>query len=268
MPVILQEHPAIIKPDSTDVIYRYLDFEKFEKLLSDNALFFCRSDRFSDPFEASTLKREVEYRVVRNKKAANFYGRTISDEDAQKSSNDMAALHKKLRKSFIVNCWHINNKGESDAMWRLYLKTNEGVAIQSTVGSLIDSLTISTEDIYISNVRYLDYINDIYYHSTEYPCTSYNLISPIVHKRNAFSHESELRLFYQIREAEDDETYWDKSSNPMGRNIKCNIVKLVQRLILPPTSDNGLVVKIEALLSKYNLTFNIEKSKLTEEPFY
>jgi len=64
---------------------------------------------------------------------AAFYNKTISEEEAIKRSNDIAELHKKLRKSFVVNCWHTNNKGESDAMWRLYLKTNEGVAIQSTV---------------------------------------------------------------------------------------------------------------------------------------
>ncbi len=58
MPIDL-EHIALVKPDVKSIIYRYLDLEKFEYLLRDCALFFCRSDKFSDPFEASVPKKEV-----------------------------------------------------------------------------------------------------------------------------------------------------------------------------------------------------------------
>jgi hypothetical protein len=127
MPIDL-DHTALKKPNPNSIIYRYFDLEKFESLLRDRALFFCRSDKFSDPFEASVPKKEVDYRVTERRSHTSYSNRIISNEEAQKSSQDLGDLHKRSRKSFIVNCWHINN-GESDAMWRLYLKTNEGVAV-------------------------------------------------------------------------------------------------------------------------------------------
>jgi hypothetical protein len=266
MPIEL-DHPALIQPDLSDIIYRYLDLEKFEKLLNDSALFFCRSDKFSDIFEGSVPRREVDYRPIESKRIASFYDRSLTDEDALQNSDVLADLHKKSKKSFVVNCWHINTN-ESDAMWRLYLKSNEGVAIQSTVSKLIQSFSDFNEEIYMSKIRYIDYEQDIYFDEQDYPIDSYNLISPIVHKRKAFSHESELRIFQMINDAVDDAEYWNKQPNNLGINIACNLNKLVDSIILPPTSDSIVYDKVKSLLDRHLLTFSIKKSTLDDEPIY
>ena len=46
-----------------------------------------------------------------------------------------ASLPNGSRDCTAVNCWHINEH-ESAAMWDLYLKSNEGIAIQSTYQKL------------------------------------------------------------------------------------------------------------------------------------
>jgi len=61
-------HPALIKPDLDNIIYRYLDLEKFESLLRDNALFFCRSDtcwrtRVHNQLKTSTLSSHLFYQT-------------------------------------------------------------------------------------------------------------------------------------------------------------------------------------------------------------
>jgi hypothetical protein len=261
------DHPSLISPKKEEIAYRYLDLDKFERLLKDRALFFCRADKFSDPFEASSPRVESIYRFLENKRLDKEAGRNSTDEELYKKAKDLGQLHKKYKRSFIVNCWHIN-KGESDAMWRLYLKTNEGVAIQSTVQKIVDAYTSNPETIYISRVRYIDYENDTYYHRTEYPQNNYNLFTPIVHKRNAFSHESELRLFQQIEGAVNDETYWDRTSNYMGRSITCNIDQLIDKIILPPTADIFVENKVKALLDIYKFDYQIEGSKLNLIPRY
>lgn len=53
------------------------------------------------------------------------------------------------------------NDYESAAMWKLFLKTNEGVAIQTTYGRLFDSLDKLPKPVYVSTVKYIDYENDI-----------------------------------------------------------------------------------------------------------
>ena len=265
MPII--DHEALIKPTPEQIIWRYLDLDKFESILMDKGLFFCRSDKFSDPFEGTIPKRESEYRIITERRMAQFHKREMTHEEAVKKSEEMGNLHKRFRRAFIVNCWHIN-QGESDAMWRLYLKTNEGVVIQTTVNKLRESFDNSEEEIYISKVRYLDYEKKIWFHENDYPIRNYNLFTPIVHKRTAFAHENELRIFQQINEAVHNEKYWDDKSNYMGNLISCNIEHLIEKVIIPPTADEQIKNKVEEILKKHGLNREIEKSKLNEEPYY
>ena len=81
-------------------------------------------------------------------------------------------------------------------MWRLYLKSNDGVAIKSTVSNLHKSFINTREKLICSKIRYLDYDKDIWYHETEFPYRSYNLYTPLIHKRIEFKGEEELRLLY------------------------------------------------------------------------
>lgn len=263
MPLI--DHELLIKPKPEQIIWRYMDLDKFESTLSQRSLFFCRSDKFSDPFEGTVPKREADHREKEEIHMAKFHRRTITIEEAKKKSENIGNLHKRFRRSFLVNCWHIN-KGESDAMWRLYLKTNEGVAIQSTAQSLNDALMGFEGEIMMSKVRYIDYDTDIWFDKDDYPFLGYNLLAPIVHKRTAFVHESELRVFQQIQDAVDNEAYWNDGEN--GRLIPCDLELLIEKVILPPTSDESLVAKVKSLLEKYGLKREIEKSKLIQEPYY
>ncbi len=265
MPVI--DHNALIKPEQDLVIWRYVDLKSFESLLANKGLFFCRSDKFSDPFEGTIPKRESEFRVTTAKKIAAIHGQEITHEEAVKKSDSIGKLHKDFRRSFIVNCWHVN-QGESDAMWKLYLKTNEGVAIQSKVQRLRQSFNGFVEDIYITRVRYIDFEKDIWYHRQLYPVSGYNLFTPIVHKRMAFAHESELRVFQQINDAANNEKYWDDKSNHIGKLIPTDIENLIEKIFVPPTADDIVESKVTDLLKTYGLDREIERSKLTEEPYY
>jgi len=265
MPIINQQPLIIPNPDLK--IWRYIDLNKFENLLKEKSLFFCRADKFSDPFEGSLTKRESEHRIKDGKRIANFHNRPITHEEAVTRAQKLGEFQKKFNRSFVVNCWHIN-QGESDAMWRLYLKTNEGVAIQTTVGNLRKSFDSFDEEMFITKVRYLDYENQIWFDANEYPETSYNLFTPIVHKRKAFVHESELRIFQQVNDAVANDNYWDDQPNYMGKLIPCNVEQLIERIIIPPTSDDPVKNKVEDLLKTYGLDKEIMKSKLNEEPYY
>lgn len=64
--------------------------------------------------------------------------------------------NKYFRKNICINSWHIND-GESDAMWKLYSKNDDGVAIQSTFEQLKKSINKSPKEIYIEKVKYIDH---------------------------------------------------------------------------------------------------------------
>jgi hypothetical protein len=267
MPVQTENHPALIAIEDTATLWRYVDLEKFKSLLAIKALFFCRASKFSDPFEGSITKKEIEFRKGEPKRIAKFYKIPYDEEKGKKSISDLSSYHENLKDRYLINCWHIN-KGESDAMWRLYLKDNEGVAIQTTPKKLFKSLLGSEDKIYASKVRYLDYENDIWYHKIDYPCTNYNFFVPLVHKRHEFIHESEFRLLIEVQEAATDKNYWDKQPNRKGHFISVDVMEMVEKIILPPTIDPKTKEEILQIISNYGYSFTCEDSKLRNEPMY
>jgi len=153
-------------------------------------------------------------------------------------------------------------------MWQLYLKTNEGVAIQTTYQKLHDSLIHNNEDIFISKVRYINYETDIWGHDTEYPIKEYFAYTPIIHKRLAFARERELRVFQEIHDATFDEAYWSTQPKVKGKNLSVTLETLIDKIILHPTAGKDVEQKVEDILKKYKLTFVIEQSELNREPLY
>lgn len=248
MPVIY--HKNMIPIEDNALLWRYMNLDKFESLLKEKALFFCRADKFSDPFEGSVPIKEAIYRD-------------------SKSNNKLGYLHTHLEmKMFtVVNCWHINNV-ESDAMWQLYLKSNEGVAIQTTYKKLYNSFSLTPENILISKIRYLDYDNGTWYHPTDYPHRSYNFYVPLIHKRQEFIHENECRVFHEIPHSEQKENYWDEQRNQIGKLVSIDVNVLIDKLILPPTADEKVKDKITLMLIKYGFDFTINQSNLSKEPIY
>lgn len=260
-------HANLIPLENNSIIWRYMDLEKFESLLKDKALFFCRADKFSDPFEGSIPKRESEYRIKEERIWADDFGRPFDLRKAEENIKATSDLQKRLKESLVVNCWHIN-QNESDAMWRLYLKDNEGVAIQSTKEKIYSELEKVSDTIRPSKIRYLVYEEDIWFHSIDYPHTHYNLLVPFIHKRKEFMHENEFRLFIEILEVERNAAYWDSQPNHKGKLVSIDVNKLVDKIILPPTSDERTDSKIKELAKKYGYDFTFEKSKLSSEPYF
>jgi hypothetical protein len=102
-----ERRPILEVPHPDTPIWRYMDFAKYVSLLDQRAIFFTTPDRFADAFEGSVSRLTVEAR--------------------ERSGRDSYLLGKRNREQrayFPVSCWHVN-EGESEAMWRLYLKSDE-----------------------------------------------------------------------------------------------------------------------------------------------
>lgn len=57
-----KEYELCIAPNLDLVIWRYMSLQKFKFMIKNKALFFCRADKFSDPFEGTLPKKEADYR--------------------------------------------------------------------------------------------------------------------------------------------------------------------------------------------------------------
>src|SRR5258708_501151 len=112
----------VSQPDPQTKIWRYMDFTKYVSLLQSSKLFFPQMSQLEDKYEGSLT--------------------AIEPEDLARSDNLAGMLQpvsQQYRDVSAVTCWHMN-KGESAALWKLYLSNNEGIAIQTTVQRLLTSL--------------------------------------------------------------------------------------------------------------------------------
>lgn len=265
----IKHHDYLIPIENNSVLWRYMDIEKFQSLIETKCLFFCRDDKFLDPFEGSLPKKEVEYRIEGSRIRAIQFNKEFDLERAKKNSNLISDLQRKLRMAMVVNCWHINNN-ESDAMWSKYLGDKIGIAIQSNPKRIENALKNTAEQIYASKIRYIDYDKEVFYHKIDYPVRSANILRPFIHKRIEFQHENEFRLFHEIQEVVSSrgESYWEKQEIENGKFINVDVSLLIEKVIFPPKLDKKDKNNIIDLSEKFGFKFEFRNSAMSNNPFF
>lgn len=249
-----EEHSLFEKPtDENAKIWRYLDFTKFVSLLDRQALFFARADMLSDPFEGSYSKANVVLRP-------NVY-KGLAKESLAKMLDGLSTFSKEIRRFTLINCWHISEY-ESAAMWRLYLKTDEGVAIRSTFRRLADSFRDCVEHtVHIGKVKYIDYETDW--------LPEGNTFYPFLHKRRSFEHERELRAVIQkLPVAEGRGVDWTKELFDAGVYVPIDLGVLIESVSVSPTALTWFHELVESTTMKYGLKKEVVQSQLGQDPVY
>jgi hypothetical protein len=153
-------------------IWRYLDFTKFVYLLKKEALIFTRVDKLEDQFEGSYSRPTIDDRQKEYTFESGLSPETLSE------------VFEKFRAYTFVNCWHINEY-ESAALWDLYTKGAEGIAILSTDKKLRDALP---KNVLLDHVTYIDYDKDLMRYD--------NPLYTFFYKRKSYEHEHELRAAF------------------------------------------------------------------------
>ena len=78
-------------------------------------------------------------------------------ENIRDFTTEFLDYYKSHREKIVISSWHINEY-ESFAMWQIFTKNNEGLAIQSTIKRLQEALKPETKTTqYIGEVNYIDY---------------------------------------------------------------------------------------------------------------
>lgn len=239
-----KENYSFHTPDRSITIWRYLDFAKFVDLLLRSQLFFARSDRFEDPFEGVFRLKDYE------------------------NMKDFLSNEQVIKQFYFLNCWHINDN-QSDAMWKIFLNTKNGIAIKSTIGNLIKSLEPEKDDIFIGKIYYRDFnkvtfdelINE---KQNKLFGDRGGSINQFTYKRINFEHEKELRLYYI------DLPIPHTIKNCMPREplthkrIDISINELINEVIISPFATNWFKDLVEKFIFKLNLNLVVSKSDLYE----
>ncbi|MFA5922238.1 MAG: hypothetical protein WC856_13260 [Methylococcaceae bacterium] len=236
-----KEHPTFDQPENEIIkVWRYMDFTKFVSFIESRRLYFTRADKFDDPFEGSWPKLNVAAR-----------GTPIKGEYSRLCQN--------MPRYNAINCWHMNEH-ESAAMWKLYLKSDEGIAIQSTYLKLRESIN-DDEKVYLGVVKYIDYESEC--------IDAGNLLSPFVSKRKSFEHEREIRALVQKWPTHNGKSFeFDQETIIHGIKIKVDIEKLIEKIYIAPSAPDWFSGLVNAVVQHYGYNFNVVHSKMNERPIF
>jgi hypothetical protein len=128
-------------------LWRYMDLAKFVSMLCTKSLWLARADTFRDRWEG---RFPDEMRELLERAYETF------DKDDESPIKNVDDFQDYVVKNTFVSCWHKNFE-ENFVMWELYGGNNNGVAIQTTLTRLRDSIdkySVSGYSLLLKNVTY------------------------------------------------------------------------------------------------------------------
>jgi len=216
------------EPCNPDIkIWRYMDFDKYKYLMNEGALYFSRSDRLKDLFEGSYPA------------ATSLLYKSLSKQH-DKIENFLSEA-KAFRKFVAVNCWHINDS-ESLEMWKRYVKSGEGVVVQTTYSRLLNSFSGYKDDnIYCGKVNYIDF--------AKAPIPLQPLV-PFAYKQLVYSYEKELRCLICRPPIKNGKFDWSLNMINDGIPVSIQIEKLIEYIYVAPNAPAGFDEMVKSALDK------------------
>ena len=253
-----KEHLAFESPEDENIkVWRYTDFTKLLSLLDKSALYFCRLDQLKDPFEGSLTRSNVE---ARKSFIEDMWKDKIENKEIAELMEREPEFNKNIRKSCFVNCWHINEH-ESAAMWKLYLKSNEGIAVQSTFAKLRECFNTEPDHgIFIGKINYIDY--------DSYSMKRDNLLRVFQHKRKSFEYEQELRALVWDIESFKKSVGFSNEDIQKGIYVNIDLSVLIDKIILAPQTSGWFHELVQSVTKRYKLEDVVETSSIDKQPFY
>jgi len=235
-------------PNWNAVLWRYLDLPKFVSMLANKAVPMIRIDKFEDKWEGfSAPLSEKEYR--------GFFAKKEKESDLERFERG-----EQLRRFYYANCWHMSDV-ESDAMWKLYMSGDEGLAIRTTYQSLIYSLREVSQEFLIGKVRYTK------------PSAGLSMLLTCMTKREPFAFEKEVRVIWHDADAEhayrnkDVDSPSNPDEQPSAILFNCDLKQLIEDVTVSPKAGLWFAPAIKDLLEKYKLKgVRVSQSALSGEP--
>jgi len=301
-----QRHPIFQPaPSEESKVWRYMGLPKYLSLLQSRSLFFYNLEKMarSDPFEGALPASRFVHRKWESIDDVPERIRERPQGLPSLGESDPAIWLKRLkdiaehrirqayayRRSYFINCWHLS-EFESSAMWDIYSKRNEAIAILSSESRFRAALADAGQDVMGGRITYGEYADE------DFEMDESNGLTPVLHKRNSYSYEQEYRLVYwdtsvvtkQIR-AQNGFFRWDGNIIPdnkaigvtnvsrsaeeiedqpvtSGRSVSCDINALIGAIHVSPLAKNWLLSVVEDASLKYGVDAPVVKSDLQSEP--
>ena len=314
-----KDSPYFKTPCHTKTLWRYMHIDKFLAMLSGESLYFPNIYLFDDRFEGTLSNKSLD--EIRKISLLDEKNTPIYDDEAfyrrrdelrklpleqegdvakklslDQEKRESERIFTQLLKNFIshliyCNSWFQREK-ESHSMWAEYGdKSPTSIAIQTTVGALIESLESDEYNIHIGKVEYKDYLIEDIEGYEDFPSIDLNdpdnvlrlFYAPFLHKRDVYQDEKEVRAimsfedvceeflgcvytseipFYSDPMFRTDASLLRDYKNPInnahnGIPIKVNLHTLLKKIVISPTANDYFNIPFEDLIRRYNINPNI-----------
>jgi len=171
-------------------------------------------------------------------------------EDLLGTVSDLAET---LRRWTYVNCWHLNPH-ESGAMWKLYSRSQEAIAIQTTYEKLQGVLP---QEVILGPVAYLDYRVEL---APDEDCLSRFFCRP-----KFFEYEHEVRA--AIQDFPRSQAFF-KQNPDMGKSIPVDVEKLIEIVRVAPDSPQWYLDLVQEVTRKYRISLLVQRSSMDDPAFF
>lgn len=266
-----------VTPDLS--LWRYMSLDKLINLLESNNLFFTPLETYqnTDPFEgyipkvafeayAKALAPEVNslciaYNELKNRPDNNpeqLAQLSKMKDGMDRFSEETKNSFKTICKGITVNCWHAN-ECESEAMWKLYSDNGKGIAVKTSVSSVVRSIQHFQQNVVVQMgaVKYFDFHDN---QIDPKDCVTDGHLSPLL-KRSSFSHENEVRLF-TVPQINIDNFDTFKSKPEF---IKALALELIEEVYISPFAGEPFISSVKAICNKYSIPHEtVKESGLLE----
>ena len=286
---MVKELEGITPPENDDILWRFMDFEKFVNILTSNSLFFTRADKFEDPYEGY---KPESIKLIQKEAANQVKNGNTSEVSEIFDGDSQEKFLENWRRYVMCNCWY-NGEEQSIAMWKIYSARNSGIAIKTTVGNLKKSLS-NESDVFIGKINYsTDEAYELHYqYDLAFSPRSSSVLEqlkkilyfPYFRKGKAYIDEKEVRLIidfvpsvfdyfrsnYPEPATPDDLNTLINTGFPeiwkVGKWLKVDVNTLIREVIISPYAGTWLTETVESVVRRYGFTFPVSRSGLLDLP--
>lgn len=202
-----------------------MSFSRFVWLLQNRQLWLSRADLLGDPWEISLAGDQLSHVISRHP----ITPLSLAPGRPETAMERSERIIKKWRQQTFINCWSVADH-ESHALWRIYCIFFEGVAIQTTLNKLKESvgeLKVYTVDYEIPGSR-------------KQTPTHIDLSTK---KRPMFAYENEVRIVHYIEDS--------LEPKPTGYALDWDIDHCVESIRFHPEADHSFMDVVTAAVESY-----------------
>ena len=284
-----------------------MHIDKFLAMISGESLYFPNVYSYNDQFEGTLSGKSLdEVRKISLLDEKNtpiyddktFYRRrkSLRERAPEQEKIESGRVFENLLRNFLSHLMYCNSwfqrEKESHSMWAEYGdKSPTSIAIQTTVGDLIESLKSDEYNIHIGKMKYKDYLTENIEGYEDFPSIDLNnsdnvlklFYAPFLHKRDVYEDEHEVRAiisFEDVCEEFLERVYTSEIpyySDPMFRTdasllrdyknpinnahngipIRVDLHTLLKKIVISPTINDYFNIPFEDLIKRYGINPNI-----------